>query len=50
MKNKKVWLSAVLAALLLASGCGNNAKQDTVPAQDEHTASQVADDSDMAEV
>ena len=50
MKNKKVWFSAVLAALLLASGCGNNAKQDTAPAQDEHTASQVADDSDMAEV
>lgn len=50
MKNKKVWFSAVLAALLLASGCGNNAKQDTAPAQDEHTASQVADASDMAEV
>ena len=50
MKNKKVWFSAVLAALLLASGCGNNAKQDTAPAQDEHTASQVADTSDMAEV
>ena len=50
MKNKKIWLSAVLAALLLASGCGNNAKQDTAPAQDEHKASQVADASDMAEV
>lgn len=50
MKNKKVWFSAVLAALLLASGCGNNAKQDTAPAQDEHTASQVADASDMVEV
>ena len=50
MKNKKVWLSAVLAALLLASGCGNNAKQDTAPAQDENTTSQVADASDMAEV
>ncbi len=50
MKNNKVWLSAVLAALLLASGCGNNAKQDTAPAQDENTTSQVADASDMAEV
>lgn len=50
MKNKKVWLSAVLAALLLASGCGNNAKQDTAPTQDENTTLQVADASDMAEV
>ena len=50
MNNKKIWLSAVMAALLLASGCGNNAKQDTEPAQDENTTSQVADASDMAGV
>ncbi len=47
MKNKKALLSAVFAAFMLLSACGNTQQQ--APAQNEST-SQVASTSDMAEV
>lgn len=46
MKNKKALLSAVFAAFMLLSACGNTQQQ--APAQNEST-SQVASTSDMAE-
>ena len=53
MNSKKTLLAALLAALMLTSGCGSSASQqqtDTAAQTGETGASNVASASDMAEV
>ena len=53
MNSKKSLLAALLAALMLASGCGNSASEqqtDTAAQTGESSTSNVASASDMAEV